>query len=153
MNPTRIISYESNSFSKDILERWIQDHESQLEAEAKVYEYFEEVRDRLKQSKGPNNMHNVLRCWDLYNLISDDYRAILNHWFKAFEEQQTLHKSYSKMQKPPRQDNKTYYNRQERWGSNRNKIRYPKKKRKTAWKRFYRLFPHLDPKNSEDANK
>lgn len=28
-------------------------------------------------------------------------------------------------------------------GSNRNKIRYPKKCRKTAWKRFYKLFPHL----------
>jgi hypothetical protein len=28
-------------------------------------------------------------------------------------------------------------------GDNRNKIRYPKKCRKTAWKRFYKLFPHL----------
>ncbi len=30
-------------------------------------------------------------------------------------------------------------------GSNSNKIRYPKKCRKTAWKRFYKLFPHLKP--------
>lgn len=30
-------------------------------------------------------------------------------------------------------------------GSNRNKIRYPKKCRKTAWKRFYKLFPNLKP--------
>lgn len=29
--------------------------------------------------------------------------------------------------------------------SNINKIRYPKKCRKTAWKRFYKLFPHLKP--------
>lgn len=28
-------------------------------------------------------------------------------------------------------------------GSNRNKIRFPRKCRKTAWKRFYKLFPHL----------
>jgi hypothetical protein len=28
-------------------------------------------------------------------------------------------------------------------GDNCNKIRYPKKVRKTAWKRFYKLFPHL----------
>ena len=27
--------------------------------------------------------------------------------------------------------------------SNRNKIRFPRKCRKTAWKRFYKLFPHL----------
>jgi hypothetical protein len=29
--------------------------------------------------------------------------------------------------------------------SNPNKIRYPRKARKTAWKRFYKLFPHLKP--------
>lgn len=28
-------------------------------------------------------------------------------------------------------------------GDNQNKIRYPKKCRKTAWKRFYKLFPQL----------
>ena len=50
------------------------------------------------------------------------------------------------MARPPRQDNKTYPNKQGRWGaSNKNKIRYPRKKRKTAWKRFYKLFPHLKP--------
>lgn len=32
-------------------------------------------------------------------------------------------------------------------GGNKNKIRYPKKCRKTAWKRFYKLFPMLDPNN------
>jgi hypothetical protein len=31
-------------------------------------------------------------------------------------------------------------------GDNINKIRYPKKCRKTAWKRFYKLFPHLKEK-------
>lgn len=30
-------------------------------------------------------------------------------------------------------------------GSNRSKVRFPKKVRKTAWKRFYKLFPHLKP--------
>ncbi len=35
-------------------------------------------------------------------------------------------------------------------GSNRNKIRYPKKCRKTAWKRFYKLFPLLDPNKSDE---
>lgn len=31
-------------------------------------------------------------------------------------------------------------------GSGSSRIRFPKKKRKTAWKRFYRLFPNLNPK-------
>ena len=31
-------------------------------------------------------------------------------------------------------------------GSNRSKIRFPKKVRKTAWKRFYKLFPSIQAK-------
>ncbi len=55
---------------------------------------------------------------------------------------------YNHMPKQPRQDNKTYINYGS-GGSNRSKIRFPRKVRKTAWKRFYRLFPKLDPKNQE----
>lgn len=47
------------------------------------------------------------------------------------------------MKRPPKQDNKDVL-----VGSghgNMNKIRYPKKCRKTAWKRFYKLFPNLKP--------
>lgn len=43
----------------------------------------------------------------------------------------------------PRRDNKDV--KVGSGGSNKNKIRYPKKCRKTAWKRFYKLFPHLKP--------
>jgi len=51
------------------------------------------------------------------------------------------HVSYNKMPENPRQDNKIFIN----YGSahsNCRKIRYPKKCRKTAWKRFYKLFPN-----------
>lgn len=34
-------------------------------------------------------------------------------------------------------------------GSNRNKVRFPKKCRKTAWKRFYKLFPNLKPEEQK----
>lgn len=34
-------------------------------------------------------------------------------------------------------------------GSNRNTTRFPKKCRKTAWKRFYKLFPDLKPDNND----
>lgn len=52
--------------------------------------------------------------------------------------------------KPERKDNK--YVMVGSGGSNKNTIRYPSKKRKTAWKRFYKIFPHLDPKNKKDGN-
>jgi hypothetical protein len=55
----------------------------------------------------------------------------------------------SDMAKPERKDNKTYTNKGNGWGG-RGMIRYPSKKRKTAWKRFYKLFPHLKPKETVD---
>ena len=72
------------------------------------------------------------------------------HWEYYRTHQRELRKEYKSMSRPARQDNKTYLNKQETWGaSNKNKIRYPRKVRKTAWKRFYRLFPHLIPKETE----
>jgi len=53
---------------------------------------------------------------------------------------------YSSMPKNPKQDNKSYLNIGSRW-SNARKVRFPKLVRKTAWKRFYKLFPHLDRMN------
>jgi hypothetical protein len=55
---------------------------------------------------------------------------------------------YSSMPKNPRQDNKTYITGSG-WGNAR-RIRFPKLVRKTAWKRFYKLFPDLNPKNMND---
>jgi len=71
------------------------------------------------------------------------------HWEYHRLEQMDIKKSYKKMARPPRQDNKTYLNTSPEWGSsNKNKIRFPRKVRKTAWKRFYRLFPHLMEKET-----
>ena len=60
-----------------------------------------------------------------------------------------LKERYNKMPKRPRQDNKDFLNTQETYSGNRNKIRYPRKKRKTAWKRFWKLFPHLKPEDDD----
>jgi len=66
------------------------------------------------------------------------------HWEYYRLHQQEQRDGYKRMAKPPRQDNKTYMNKSPQpFADNRNKIRYPRKVRKTAWKRFYRLFPHL----------
>jgi len=66
------------------------------------------------------------------------------HWEYNRLHQKEIRDGYKSMSRPARQDNKTYLNKSlHPFATNRNKIRYPRKARKTAWKRFYRLFPHL----------
>jgi hypothetical protein len=122
-----------------------------------IEEYFEQTKKNVEFYKEANISGLVLkresaklRCWELYQKVSDDHRDILIHWNIAWQSQQELKKSYKKMAKPAKQDNKTYHatRRDSDYSSNKNKIRYPRKARKTAWKRFYKLFPHLKPEES-----
>jgi hypothetical protein len=117
-------------------------------ADKRVDGYFQNLRETYstlpKGCYAEKRTSDMIRCLDLYEKVSGDHKEIMLHWHIAWQTQQEVKKSYKSMSKPPRQDNKSYVN----YGSgnsNRNKIRYPKKKRKTAWKRFYKLFPHLKP--------
>jgi len=83
---------------------------------------------------------NLKVLGDVREIWWENYRGS-----KFCEERQ----KYNKMPKRPRQDNKDFINK----GSGhpqRGWLRYPRKKRKTAWKRFYKLFPHLKPKGDEE---
>ena len=58
---------------------------------------------------------------------------------------------YDTMPKPDGRDNKDTY--VGGGGSNRNKIRYPSKKRsKSTWKKFYALFPYAAERDNWDGN-
>ena len=81
-------------------------------------------------------------------VLESDY---LQYWGFLREFYRNESNEYKKKTKPERKDNKDYINYGSS-GSNRNKIRYPKKVRKTAWKRFYRLFPSLDPEREKKLN-
>jgi len=113
--------------------------------------YFQNMKNIINGEEGkfPSNLikdlKNTLRCWELYCKVSSDKRACLVHWSVNREEQRELHNSYKRTDSPPRQDNKAYINKGNGRGYLRD-VRYPSKKRKTAWKRFYKLFPMLAPK-------
>jgi len=102
-------------------------------------------RWKVEFSQPLNNFKGLSVAKKVYNYadnkkISDD--IIFNIWQSVIADR---HKQRMIMQGKPqrvRKDNKTEINCGS-GGSNRNKIRYPKKCRKTAWKRFYKLFPHL----------
>lgn len=111
-------------------------------------EYLEKTK---KNALGNNYFKKLLEIRKIHNLyqkagISEtDY---LTHWGIQRSTHKIENDKYNTSLKPERKDNKTYLNRGNGW-SNVNKVRYPKKVRKTAWKRFYRLFPSLDPENKK----
>jgi hypothetical protein len=73
----------------------------------------------------------------------EEYRI---HWNISYHNQIEKSKKYDYMIPPERKDNKTYLNRGTgNMNGGFSSVRFPKKGRKTAWKRFYKLFPNLKP--------
>lgn len=75
----------------------------------------------------------------------------MREFFKLAElnsQKKPKYKNYNQMPKGVTKDNSDGINFKN-GGSNSSSIRYPKKNRKTAWKRFYKLFPRLKDKNNE----
>lgn len=81
----------------------------------------------------------------LYEKAKVDNDSMMSHWSSNRVLHYYNNTKYKLMPKNERKDNKTYINYGSGGGSH--SIRYPRKKRKTAWKRFYKLFPKLKPIN------
>lgn len=101
----------------------------------------------------PENTKQCVEIFELAKKAGMNDAALKSAWTREyFNYRRISYRSgpiYGKMPKI-RQDNKTSIN----YGSGSGSwptIRYPKKCRKTAWKRFYRLFPKLDPKNQPEC--
>lgn len=97
---------------------------------------YTSFRSKLESLK---EMHEIFDYFD----IKDQYRYAF--FAKVKYQQKARHSEYLVKPILIKKDNKDYTHGS--GGSWRNVIRYPRKKRKTAWKRFYKLFPRLKPKN------
>ena len=86
----------------------------------------------------------------LYKQAGIEMKDAYRHWGNNHYEQMKRHHSMNTMPKNPRQDNKSYINYGS-GGGNGLSIRRPKKVRKTAWKRFYKLFPRLKPTEENES--
>lgn len=112
------------------------------------------LKTMKKNSLGPKfftKLTDIRKIHSLYQKAEIPESEYLVHWGAKRSIHAEISKEYNRALKPERKDNKTYINR----GSghhNPNPIRYPKKVRKTAWKRFYRLFPSLDPEREKKLN-
>lgn len=101
----------------------------------------------IEEINNPAQMKNITIAKEIISIYEEagvEEKNWSNHWEYYRLHQKEIRDGYKSMSRPPRQDNKTYLNKSPHpFPENRNKIRYPRKVRKTAWKRFYRLFPHL----------
>jgi hypothetical protein len=100
--------------------------------------------DRLHGKKINLHLEATKEIIALYlkaGVSEEDYNK---HWEYNRIDQVRFHFITPNNTRPARQDNKDFINTGSA-GSNANVIRFPKKARKTAWKRFYRLFPSLKP--------
>ena len=104
------------------------------------------ITPRDSQYKRLVKAKQIISLYEKAGISADDWYI---HWDYHRSDQRKINGSYKYMEPPERKDNKTYINRGNGYGYNRNRIRYPRKSRKTAWKRFYKLFPHLNPENQK----
>lgn len=100
-------------------------------------QYIEKTKERVE-------------IFDLRIKLGISWEDFAIMWNEKVFEYKTNRAAYNKKPKLIKQDNKGYINGS--GGGYTRDIRYPSKKRKTTWKRFYKLFPKLDP-NNKDENK
>lgn len=94
-----------------------------------------------------NYIHNnyVLEIESLRKELNLSHEELIDIWVGIRICKKENRKKYRKNGQKSRKDNSSTINYGNRL-SWRNKIRFPRKKRKTAWKRFYKLFPKLENK-------
>ncbi len=99
------------------------------------------INDWDEKIYGKQKVENLKEIHRLFNIASysEEERNIFFHKHRWVRREDTA--DYNAKPIKEKKDNKDFYNGG--GGSNKNKVRYPKKCRKTAWKRFAKLFPNL----------
>ena len=110
-----------------------------IESERNTFKDFPSIdKERIAR------LDEAIKVHTLYDKAGIDEKKRIVHWDMTYNIHLLNHRFYTENTKPERKDNKSYINYGNRDGK-AGRIRYPSKKRKTAWKRFYKLFPHLKP--------
>lgn len=116
--------------------------------EKSARDYYNEIKDSKPESIYGNIRKRIRDILEAHKIFNDHFftegdRAA--YWRDIISQRQSRRYFYNSMPARPRKDNKDYIN----YGSgsgNSSWLRYPKKVRKTAWKRFLKLFPFAKDK-------
>lgn len=96
---------------------------------------FEKVYDLSHLNETKNLIKELDISYDDFMIIFYELKS--NKW----DRRAVLNNKPTKVHK----DNSIWSTKTLKIGPTSSKIRYPRKKRKTAWKRFYKIFPRLKP--------
>jgi hypothetical protein len=118
------------------------------------FKIIKEQHDQVVKEKNPSKyggfylkrLKQLKRIHDLYLRVTPDETDYMSHWHIMRSIQSEKGRIYKHNDKPERKDNKDSYNYGNHDSRGISSVRFPSKKRKTAWKRFYKLFPSLKPK-------
>ena len=103
--------------------------------------HLPKINDWKSEDYGEENVSMLKEIHNLFDItnFSEEEKEKFYRTYKW--DRRKEHVNYDAKPIKEKKDNKDFYNGN--GGSNKNKVRYPKKCRKTAWKRFAKLFPHL----------
>lgn len=111
------------------------------------------VQERLVDKRNYGWMNKELRqgkeAHALFDKLEMTEELRFSYWYIIRQMREHQHAEYKKKPIRVRKDNKDVINHGGSRHSGFRRVRYPKKGRRTAWKRFYKLFPSLDPKNKK----
>lgn len=116
-----------------------------------IEEDCEELKKRLsflaEHKFSKQHIDRVTEEYEMHKLALELDIDIYALWHQISKERKEIKDAYKAKPVSEGRDNKDVYVGS---GYPQGKtIRYPKKARKTAWKRFYKLFPKLNPENKK----
>ena len=112
-------------------------------SEESFMKLYEILKNKSHQSI---QMKELFEIFSLAKELNFSKQELYNLWAKQNYIRYQNKKDYNRRPQKEGRDNKDVHVGS--GGSNKNKVRYPSKKRsKSTWKKFYKLFPHLAEKD------
>jgi len=114
----------------------IDDNYDTLKRNKLMFESYKHIACRFKQL---SYINDAIKIHELYRSLGFKEVEYRKHWCVAYEAHQKLKSAQRSMAPNEKKDNQDFYNGS--GNSHDKKVRVPSLKRKTAWKRFLKLFP------------
>lgn len=113
--------------------------------------------NKIRKQKRIEEFHSAaLTNMQRYNeVVPPERRKSIEYFYQTDRyEGKNLYSKYQKISNKEHKENPSLYGEESPYSNYllNPRIRKPKKARKTAWKRFFKLYPNLDPNNKKEED-